>query len=46
MGVQELLYGIGTVILLGALIFGVIRAGRKRQNRAQVEATRRNFDKA
>lgn len=46
MGLQELLYGVGTVILLAALIYGVARAGRKRQNRAQIEATRRNFDKA
>ena len=46
MGIQELFYGLGAVVLLGALIFGVMRAGRRRQNQAQVEATRRNFDKA
>ncbi|HWK94121.1 MAG TPA: hypothetical protein VNR39_01740 [Pseudolabrys sp.] len=47
MGIQELLYGVGTVLLLGALVYGVMRAGRKRQTtRREIEATRRNFDKA
>ncbi len=47
MGLQELLYGVGTLLLLGALIYGVMRAGRKRQtSRREIEATRRNFDKA
>jgi len=47
MGVQELLFGIGTALLLGALVYGVMRAGRKRQtSRQEIEATRRNFDKA
>jgi len=47
MGVQELLFGVGTLLLLGALVYGVMRAGRKRQtSRQEIEATRRNFDKA
>ena len=47
MGVQELAYGIGTILLLGALVYGVMRAGRKPQtSRREIEATRRNFDKA
>jgi len=32
--------------LLGALIYGVVLAGRKRPSPAAKEATRRNFDKA
>lgn len=47
MGLQELLYGVGTVLLLGALIYGAMRAGRRRQTgRREIEATRHNFDKA
>lgn len=46
MGLQELLFGVGTVLLLAALAYGVMRAGRKRETPQQIEATRRNFDKA
>lgn len=46
MGIQELLYGVGALALLAALVYGVARAGRKRETPTQVEATRRNFDKA
>jgi hypothetical protein len=46
MGLQELLYGVGAIALLAALAYGVARAGRKRQTPREVEATRRNFDKA
>ena len=47
MGIQELLWGVGTIALLLALIYGVMRAGRKRQTtKPEIEATRRNFDKA
>lgn len=46
MGLQELLWGVGTVVLLGALIFAVMRGGRRREQQgAADEATRRNFNK-
>jgi hypothetical protein len=45
MGLQEFLYGVGTVVLLAALIYGASVAGRRRRNPASDEATRRNFDK-
>ena len=46
MGIQELLFGMGTLLLLAALAYGVMRAVRKRQTtRPEIEATRRNFDK-
>ncbi len=41
----EILYGVGVVVLLAALIFGVTRASRRRNSRAADEATRRNFYK-
>lgn len=46
MGIPEALYGLGALILLGALVYGVARAGRKKPSAAAVEATKRNFDKA
>lgn len=46
MGLQELMYGAGAGILLVALIYGSIIAGRRRRSPASDEATRRNFDKA
>jgi hypothetical protein len=46
MGLQEFLFGVGTVALLVALIFATMRAGRRRRNAASDDATRRNFDKA
>ena len=46
MGIPEALYGLGTVALLAALIYGVVLAGRKKASRQSIEATRRNFDKA
>ena len=42
----EFLYGVGTVILLVALVYVSIVAGRRRRNAAADAATRRNFDKA
>lgn len=46
MGLQELLWGVGTVLLLGALIFAVMRGNRRpSQQPAADEATRRNFNK-
>ncbi|WP_156380654.1 hypothetical protein [Pseudolabrys sp. Root1462] len=46
MGLQELMWGVGAVVLLGALMFAVMRGGRRgTQQRAADEATRRNFNK-
>jgi hypothetical protein len=46
MGLQELLWGVGAVVLLGVLIFAVMRGGRRpSQQPAADQATRRNFDK-
>jgi hypothetical protein len=42
----EILYGVGAAILLGALIYGSIVAGRRRRSVSADAATRRNFDKA
>lgn len=42
----EFLYGVGAAILLAALIYGSIVAGRRRRSASADEATRRNFDKA
>ncbi len=48
MGVQEALWGVGVLVLLGALANAAVRAGRvRREPAAQVQAdpaTRRNFD--
>jgi predicted lipid-binding transport protein (Tim44 family) len=46
MGVQEALMGLGIVVLLGALIFGAMRASkRRRSDQAAADvATRRNFN--
>ena len=46
MGIPEALYGIGALILLGALAYGAMLAGRRRRSAAGDAATRRNFDKA
>ncbi|MCW5687085.1 MAG: hypothetical protein KIT76_00915 [Pseudolabrys sp.] len=46
MGLQELLWGVGAVVLLGVLIFAVMRGNRRpSQQPAADQATRRNFDK-
>ncbi|HVV79568.1 MAG TPA: hypothetical protein VHD59_08140 [Pseudolabrys sp.] len=42
----EVLYGVGAVLLLLAIIYGVMRGRRPRATqRAAEEATDRNFDK-
>ncbi|MDO9413134.1 MAG: hypothetical protein Q7T81_11225 [Pseudolabrys sp.] len=46
MGLQELMYGLGAVVLLAALIYGTSVAGKRRRSAAADAATRRNFDKA
>jgi hypothetical protein len=47
MGIQEFAaFGIGAVVLLSALIYGTMKAGRKRRTAASDDAVRRNFDKA
>jgi hypothetical protein len=46
MGIQEALYGVGALILLLVLIYGVLRSRRPRRMEAAAdEATRRNFDR-
>ena len=46
MGLQELMYGLGAVVLLGVLVFAVMRGNRRpSQQPAADQATRRNFDK-
>ena len=45
MGIQELMMVSGAVVLLGALIYAVVKAGRVRPTRASDEATKRNFHK-
>jgi len=45
MGIPELLYGVGTVILLLALVYAVMRGNRRREKQAEADAaTRRNFN--
>jgi len=45
MGIPEALFGVGAIILLVAIIYAVMRGGRRRSaQRAADEATRRNFD--
>jgi hypothetical protein len=45
MGAQEALMGLGVVVLLGALVFGVLRGRRRRRDQAAADAaTRRNFN--
>jgi hypothetical protein len=44
MGIQELLFsGVAVIVLLAALIYGSVVAGRRRENAATDAATRRNF---
>lgn len=46
MGIQETLYGVGALILLIILIYGVLRSRRPRRTEAAADrATRRNFDR-
>ena len=46
MGLQELLWGVGAVVLLGVLIFAVMHGNRRpSQQPAADQATRRYFDK-
>lgn len=45
MGIQEALYGVGTLVLLGLLIYGVVVAGRRRRNAAADAVAKRNLDK-
>jgi hypothetical protein len=46
MGMQEALYGIGTLALLAVLIYGVMRGRRPRSAQPAADrATDRNFDK-
>lgn len=46
MGLQEFTIAVvGACLLLAALIYAVMRAGRTRRTRASDQATRRNFDK-
>jgi hypothetical protein len=46
MGLQEALMGAGILVLLAALAYGTIRAGRRRRKdqAAADAATRRNFN--
>lgn len=45
MGIQEALFGVGALILLAILVYGVRRGKRPRRTEgAADEATRRNFD--
>lgn len=46
MGLQEVMYGLGALVLLAALIYGTTVAGRRKRSAASDAATRRNFDKA
>ena len=47
MGLQEALYGVGALVLLGVLIFAVVRGRRPRDAQPAADrATDRNFDKA
>lgn len=45
MGVQELLYGVGAVVLLGVLIYAVSVAGRKPQSPASAAKTHELYDR-
>lgn len=44
MGVQEALYVVGAIILLGVLIYAVSVAGRKRQSPESAAKTRELYD--
>ena len=44
MGIQEMLYGVGMLVLLGALIYGATRAGRRTSTPAGDAATRKLYD--
>ena len=46
MGLPETIFGVGEAILLAAIVYGVMRAGRAPQSRVSIEATKQNFDKA
>jgi hypothetical protein len=45
MGIQEALFGFGTLILLALLIYGVVVAGRRRRNAAADAVAKRNLEK-
>ncbi len=45
MGIQEALFGVGTLILLALLIYGVVVAGRRRRNARADAIARRNLEK-
>jgi hypothetical protein len=44
-GIQEALFGVGTLILLALLIYGVVVAGRRRHNARADAIARRNLEK-
>ena len=44
MGIQEALFGVGTLVLL-ALIYGVVVAGRRRRNARADAVARHNLEK-
>lgn len=46
MGIQEALFGVGTLVLLGLLIYGVVVAGRRRRNAAADVIAKRNLEQA
>lgn len=47
MGFQEMLYGVGALVLLGVLVYAVMRGKRPRAAQSAADrATDRNFDKA
>jgi hypothetical protein len=44
MGVQEFLFGLGVVLLLIVLVYGAVRAGRRRQSQASKAATSQMYN--
>lgn len=44
MGIQELMYGVGIVLLACGLIFGIYRAGRRPQSERSKQATKQMYN--
>jgi hypothetical protein len=45
MGIQEALFGVGTLVLLALLIYGAVVAGRRRRNARADAVARHNLEK-